>query len=161
MPFNLQHIMNKYRKGVSESYLQKGQDCYSPLRQAVDLTEICEVSILMPITTEAAFYVYPGLHVVVLYGENLSFCRKICLGDKEEVKTPAKDVSPRMIQLSLKPSDETKALISKAGTVNVKLCSHFAKAITLAVPVKKVRFSIFTYTHVYILTTPYSFTWHT
>lgn len=131
--------MNGYRKGVLRSYMKK-DDCYVPSRRASSLTEISEVSILAPNTEEAEFYAYPGIHEVNLNGENLYFCRKICLGDTAaiKVKTPAEDVSPRQIVLYLKASDETKSLISEACTISVKLYSHFAKVLTFTIPVVKV-----------------------
>ena len=131
--------MSEYRQRVLKSHIDKDPDRYLPSRQqSHGSKEIKGVSILKPNPTGAAFHKYPGEHVIVLNGENLSFCRKVRLGDKLEVKIPAEDVTPRMIQLNLKPSGETKSLISKTGTVKVTIFSHFSKSMTKKVPVTQV-----------------------
>lgn len=128
-----------YKQSVLKSYINKEPDRYSPSQQTAISKEIQGVSLLKPKTTGASFHVYPGEHVIVLNGENLSFCRKIRLGENLDVKIPAKDVTPRMIQLNLKPSGETKSLI-KDGNVIVTLFSHFSKSIKRTVPVTQVKY---------------------
>lgn len=132
--------MLEYGNNSFRSYLDKEPDrfCTPGLTEAVK--DIKAISMLKPKATRVEFHMYPNEHVVVLEGENLWFCHEIRLGEVDnilDIKTPAQNVTQRMIQFNFPPYEKLKTLISE-GRVKVTLHSHFANPIRQSVQVMQV-----------------------
>ena len=137
---NVQHNMTEYGNNSFRSYLDREPDKFTVPGPAEAVKEIKAISMLKPKATRIEFHIYPNEHVVVLEGENLWFCHKIRLGEFDnilDVKTPAQNVTQRMIQFNFPPYEKLKNLVSE-GVVKITLHSHFANPIRQNIQVMQV-----------------------
>ena len=133
--------MVEYGSSSFRSYLDREPDKFSVPGPVEAVTDIKAINMLKPKATMVEFHMYPNEHVVVLEGDNLWFCHEIRLGEIDnilEIKTPAQNVTRRMIQFNFPPYEKLKNLVSE-GKVKVTLHSHFANPIRQTIPVMQVR----------------------
>lgn len=138
----LQLSMADYANNSFRSYVDKEPGKYVLPGPSDAVKDIQFIKILTPEAKRVEFHMYPNEHVVVLEGENLWFCHEIRLGENDnlDIKTPAQNVTRRMIQFSFPPY-QLKNLISQ-GKIKVTLHSHFASPIEQNVQVMQVYYNI-------------------
>lgn len=132
--------MSEYCHNSFRSYIDKDPGKYSLPSPSEAVKDIKPINMLKPEVKGVEFHMYPKEHVVLLEGENLWFCHKIRLGEIEnivDIKTPAQNVTRRMIQFNF-PPHELKNLVTQ-GKVKVTLHSHFANPIRQKVQVMQVQ----------------------
>ena len=137
----LQHTMAEYGSNSFRSYLDREPDKFTVPGPVEAVKEVKAINMLKPKATRVEFHMYPNEHVVVLEGENLWFCHKIRLGEFDnilDIKTPAQNVTQRMIQFNFPPYEKLKSLVSE-GVVKVTLHSHFANPIRQNIQVMQVK----------------------
>lgn len=133
--------MAEYGGNSFRCYLDKEPDKFLVPGPAEAVKDVKAISMLKPKVTRVEFHMYPNEHVVVLEGENLWFCHEVQLGEVDnilDIKTPAQNVTQRMIQFNFSPYDKLKNLVSE-GKVKVTLHSHFASPIRQNIQVMQVR----------------------
>lgn len=101
-----------------------------------------EVSILQPRADLVEFHIYPDEYVIVLEGNNLWFCHRVHLGEKEETKSDlATNIMRRKIEFRFTPSSNIESIADNDG-VTVKLYSHFTEPVVTKVRAKEVNMSV-------------------
>lgn len=132
--------MVDYGNSSFRSYIDKDPDRFTPPSPGEAVMDIAAINMLKPKAMHVEFHLYPNEHVVVLEGENLWFCHEIRLGEFDnilDIKTPAQNVTRRMIQFNFPPYEKLKSLVSE-GKVKVSLHSHFANPIRQTIQVLQV-----------------------
>ena len=127
--------MKDYQGKFLKSYLQE-PSVGLPVQPN---TKIAEVALLKPTALSVEFHLYRDEHVIVLEGNNLWFCHKICLGEKKNsivIDSPG-NIMRRSIQFKFPPSKKTENIVVDRG-VNVVLHSHFTEPFQKRVQAKKV-----------------------
>ena len=131
--------MNEYGNSSFRSYIDREPGKFTA---PGPVKEIKAISMLKPSATRVEFHIYPNEHVVVVEGENLWFCHKIQLGEGInilDIKTPAQNVTQRMIQFNFPPYEKPLMSLVSEGVVKVSLHSHFANPIRQNVEVMQVK----------------------
>ena len=135
--------MEDYRRNTFRSYIDKEPQKYSVPTSIQTRKEIKEVGILKPQVNSVEFHKYPNEHALVLEGDNLWFCHKIRLGERNnicDINTPAQNITRRSIQFNFTSSRGIEGIVSSNGQVKVTLYSHFASPIRKTIKVEQVRF---------------------
>ena len=124
---------------IVTAYLRKEEP--SALPSPLSKQPLKEVEFLKPRATSAEFHMFPNEHVVVLEGNNLWFCHKICIGRNENsiiIDSPS-NIMRSSIQFNFSPSRKTEKLCENGG-VHVTLYSHFVPHTSKMIDTKKVFF---------------------
>ena len=132
--------MSNYANSSFRCYVDKEPNKFTVPGPAEAVTDIKATNMLKPKAMKLEFHMYPNEHAVVLEGENLWFCHEIRLGEVNNIlniKTPAQNVTRRMIQFNFPPHENLKSLVVE-GRVKVALHSHFANPIRQNVQVLQV-----------------------
>lgn len=127
---------------IITAYLRKEQSTSLP---STPSRRLYEVDFLKPKATSAEFHMLPNEHVIVLEGNNLWFCHKVCIGRNENsivIDSPS-NIMRGSIQFNFKPSEKTERLCENGG-VHVTLYSHFSNQVSKRIDTKKV------YVHVHV-----------
>lgn len=134
--------MADYANNSFRSYIDKEPGKYTLPGPAEAVKDVKFINMLTPEAKRVEFHMYPNEHVVVLEGENLWFCHEIRLGENDnlDIKTPAQNVTRRMIQFNFPPRPyQLKNLITQSK-IKVTLHSHFASSIEQKVQVMQVQY---------------------
>ena len=125
----MQHDVIVYRSLVSESYLEREPERYTPADRAVE--KVGRVGMLNPTPTKIQLQIYPNERALVLEGENLWFCYKLQLGDygnMVDMDTNFQNVTQHTIRFIL-PPNERQVGVAAEGVVKLTLHSHFANPV--------------------------------
>ncbi len=127
----LQRDVTVYESALSQSYLEREPDRYTPAGGAVE--KVGRIGMLIPTPTKMELQIHPNEHVLVLEGENLWFCYKLQLGDYSnmvDIDTNFQNVTQHMIRFNFPPNERLLGLAAE-GEVKVTLHSHFERAIPI------------------------------
>ena len=133
---HVQHTAEDYRQKITTTYLSKEPPTSIP---STTVKRLQDASFLKPKGTAVEFHLYPTEHVIVLEGNNLWFCHKVCIGRHENsivIDSPS-NITRRSIQFNFKPSELTEKLCENGG-VHVTLYSHFNQEVSKRLRAKKV-----------------------
>ena len=132
----LKHTIDGYKLKMVTSYQKKEAPSSLPCKSG---KQPQEVVFLKPKATAAEFHMFPNEHVIVLEGNNLWFCHKVCIGRNENsivIDCPS-NIMRDSIQFNFRPSEKTEKLCENGG-VHVTLYSHFAPQVSKKINTKKV-----------------------
>lgn len=134
--------MDRYSQNTFRSYLEKEPDKYSPPQVVKEAkgSRVSSVGILKPNVKAVEFHKYPNEHVIILVGNNLWFCHKVCLGENDhvlDINTPLQNITRCSIQFNCTPSQKTNSIMADS-LVKVTLYSHFSDEVKEAIHAKQV-----------------------
>lgn len=128
--------MDDYHSKLLKAHLEKEPQYVVPF----PVKNVTDIPTLKPKATSIQIYTYPNEHAVVLEGENLWFCHKVDLGEKESLIRHVKNseaITGRSIQFNYEPTEKSDLLVTN-HRVKVTLHSHFANPIRNKIQVEQV-----------------------